>query len=113
MTTTPQMKKCTKCGKRKRASRFDADATRKNGLYAQCKGCKHTPKRRKQINAVRTAAHEESKAKAKRLSLPWTEAEDKLVLTLPFKEAAAKTGRTYWSVSQRRYRLRHKDDVKE
>lgn len=100
-------KTCTKCGKRRRVGRFDADASRPDGLYAHCKDCKHTPKRRKQINKVRAEAHAESLKNAKRAGEPWTAAEDKAVLELSFKDAAAKTGRTYWSVAQRRYRLRH------
>jgi len=103
-----QMKTCTKCGKRRRTGRFDADATRPDGLYAQCKDCKHTPRRRKQINEVRAQAHAASRKTAKHVGEPWSPAEDKLVLTLPFKESAARTGRTYWSVAQRRYRLRNK-----
>jgi hypothetical protein len=103
------MKRCTKCGKRRRISQFDADASRADGTYAQCKGCKHTPKRRKQINAVRADAHKASVKSANRIGRPWTATEDKAVMELSFKDAAAKTGRTYWSVAQRRYRLRHPD----
>lgn len=109
MSTTkkkPQMKTCTKCGKRRRISQFDADASRPDGVYAQCKGCKHTPKRRKQINTVRAEAHAQSVKDADRIGRPWTAAEDKAVMELSFRDAAAKTGRTYWSVAQRRYRLR-------
>lgn len=105
-----QTKVCTKCGKRRRVGRFDADATRPDGLYSQCKDCKRTPKRRKQINEVRKEAHAESRKNATRVNQPWTKREDKIVLEKPFKEAAALTGRTYWAVAQRRYRLRHADD---
>lgn len=100
-------KVCTKCGTRRRVSQFDADASRLDGLYCHCKKCKHTPKRRRQINKVRSEAHAESVKHATRKSEPWTAAEDKAVLNLPFKEAAERTGRTYWAVAQRRYRLRH------
>lgn len=102
-----QTKVCTKCGTRRRVSKFDADASRPDGLYCHCKHCKHTPKRRKQINRVRAAAHAESVENATRRCEPWTAAEDRAVLNLSFKDAAAKTGRTYWAVAQRRYRLRH------
>lgn len=102
-----QMKVCTKCQKRKRVGRFDADATRPDGLYAQCKDCKHTPKRRKQINAVRADAHAESVKSAERKGRPWTASDDKAVMELSFRDAAAKTGRTYWSVAQRRWRLKN------
>lgn len=102
-----QMKVCTKCNKRKRRSRFDADSTRPDGLYAQCKDCKHTPKRRKQINAVRADAHAASVKAADRKGRPWTASDDKAVMELSFKDAAKKTGRTYWSVAQRRWRLKN------
>ena len=101
-------KTCTKCGKRRALSKFDGDVTRPDGLYSQCKDCKHTPKRKRQINAVRSEAHAASVKNARRNSQPWTAAEDKAVLELPFKEAAAKTGRTYWAVAQRRFRLRQR-----
>lgn len=102
-----QTKTCTKCGTRRRISQFDADASRPDGLYCHCKKCKHTPKRRRQINKVRSEAHAESVKHATRKSEPWTAAEDKAVLELSFRDAAEKTGRTYWAVAQRRYRLRH------
>lgn len=108
MSTTKKSAKktCTKCGKRRAKSQFDADATRPDGLYAQCKGCKHTPKRRKQINSIRAEAQAESVKNANNKGSRWSAADDRAVLELSFRDAAAKTGRTYWSVAQRRYRLR-------
>lgn len=102
-----QMKVCTKCNKRRQVSRFDKDATRPDGLYAQCKDCKHIPKRRKQINSVRAEAHADSVKKANRKGQPWSASDDKVVMDLSFRDAAAKTGRTYWSVAQRRWRLKN------
>jgi len=100
-----ETKKCTSCGIRRRNSRFDADATRPDGLYSHCKNCKHTPERRKQINSIRGAAHKQSLKSATEKGNRWTPAEDKIVLRMSIKDAAFQTGRSYWATSQRRHRL--------
>ncbi|MCC6425690.1 MAG: hypothetical protein IT435_02595 [Phycisphaerales bacterium] len=110
MSTTKQrrqFKVCTKCHTRRAVSRFDADASRPDGLYCHCKDCKHTPGRRKQINAVRADAQRDAKRHADRSGRPWTENDDKIVLELPFRDAAKRLKRGYWAVAQRRFRLKH------